>query len=141
VNTYPDFEPGPSYLGTIYTATGRYDEAVDQFATDSEQSATLAGALARVGRVDDARAMLMQLVDPAATPSQVPADLLGMSSAYGALGEPDLAFGYLRQALDKHDISAFMLGTDGLLILPELTADERYTEMLEEIGLRERGQR
>ncbi len=64
-----------------------------------------------------------------------------MSSAYGALGEPDLAFGYLRQALDKRDISAFMLGTDGLLILPELTADERYTEMLEEIGLRQPGQR
>ena len=131
---HPDFGGGRWYLGGIYTALGRHEEALQEFELYGRRPEQVAAALARLGRTDEARTLLESLVRGADDPAKDPLDLLQLAAAYGALGEPDEAFELLDRAYAEKSIAMVYLASDGIMQAPELLDDPRYAELLERMG-------
>ncbi len=130
----------PSYLyleatlATAYREKGDFAEAIRLYEKAQEAaqfpSSGLAITYARMGRQDDARQILRQLIDRARV-QYVAAD--SIAAVYVALGENDEAFRWLERAFSEHsgtlDIFAFHRE------FRPLRSDPRFANFLRRIGV------
>jgi TolB-like protein/Flp pilus assembly protein TadD len=128
----PEFWLGHHYLGGARLALGDADGALqaysDAIRLSGGHSITYAarfGLLIRLGRVDEARALLADLTAQAAH-RYVPTYTLAVMSAN--LGDVDAAFAWLDRAIEARDVNLMSLPTDARL--QALRADSRFEELL-----------
>jgi len=127
--TYLYFDPP---LCVIYLETGRNEEAVNLYRKAEEVTGTplpgLAVAYARMGRAQDARLILDELLDRARTHYIAASPIAWI---YAALGDKEEAFRWLERAYTEHDATIYRSPTDfGLL-----QSDPRFPDLLRRIGL------
>ena len=121
-------------LGQIYFETGRYAEAVAEFTKAQEvthlPSSGLAASYARLGRTEDARRALDQILE-AARAHYVAAG--GIAGIYAALGDKDEAFRWLERAYGEHDAGLCGLAFDPAF--ESLRVDPRFADLVRRVGL------
>ena len=126
-----------SRLGFIYTANGRYEEAV----AEHQQAISLFGettgglsylgcALAAAGKRAEAHAILNKLETTKDYVS--PEELAGL---YAMLGDREGAFAQLEKAYVAHDLQLQVLKID--LHLDSLRSDPRFEDLVRRVGLPE----
>jgi len=129
----PEFWVGYLHLGNAQRMLGNYQAAVDAFADAEKYSgnrsidalASRAAVLARMGREDEARAILEQLL-ARAVERYVPPHHIAI--VYAALGETDAAFEWLDRA-----VTSGRFGCNGLRNedqLQSLRDDARFADLL-----------
>ena len=131
-------ELDPSYLyrdpilGMVYFETGRYEEAAALFEKAQEvthsPSAALATGYAHMGRTDDARRILSQVLDYARNHYLAAG---AIASAYTTLGDKDEAFRWLERGYAEHDGLQFIAFDP---IFRPLHSDPRFADLLKRIG-------
>ena len=128
----PDFWVGHLYLGQarqrLGDLTGAAQALADAARLSEGHSLTYAQRvplLARLGRMDEARALLEEMEARAAR-QYVPAYLVAV--AHAQLGDVDAAFEWLDLAVQRRSIGLLDLPTDPRL--QELRADPRYAALL-----------
>jgi TolB-like protein/Flp pilus assembly protein TadD len=135
------FELDPNYLvglylgGGVYSRLGRDDEALRLFARGVELTdrapfylSYYAWALARAGRIEEARAGLAELEERAET-EYVQHLFLGI--VYSALGQMDRAFELLELGVRSHN---GWIGNPRMPMFENFRRDPRYAEHLRRIG-------
>ena len=135
------FEIDPDYLvtqylaGGVYSRLGRHDEALPLIAKGVELSGRApfylcyyAWALARAGRVEEARANLAELEARAQTEY---VQHLHLAVVCSALGEMDRAFELLELGVRDHN---GFIGAPRLPMFENFRRDPRYAEHLRRIG-------
>lgn len=120
-------------LAIIYRESGRYDEAVAVY-TKAQQvthspNAGLAVTYAQMGRKEDARRILNQILEEART-RYVPG--VEIASIYAALGERKETFGWLERAYAEHDWTLSLIKFDP--VFRSLQSDPRFADLLRRIG-------
>ena len=125
----PEFWVGYMYRGRALLAQGDINAALDAL-TESERYSPghsavnlsmRAYALAKLGRIDDARAILEALQESAAERYIPPS---AIARVHAGLGETDKAFAWLERALDERDPSVLGIGDDETFAL--LRSDPRF---------------
>ncbi len=141
----PDFDTSlaldPNYLvclylaGGVYSRLNRHDEALRLFAKSVELSdraafyvSYYAWALARAGRIEEARAGLAELQSRAKT-EYIPQ--LFLAVVHSALGEIDRAFELLELGVRDHN---GWIGCPRMPMFENFRRDPRYAEHLRRIG-------
>ena len=135
------FEIDPNYLvglylgGGVYSRLGRHDEALRLFGRGVELSGRApfyvcynAWALARAGRVEEARAGLAELEARAQTEY---VQHLHLAVVCSALGDMDRAFELLARGVRDHN---GWIGTPRMPMFENFRRDPRYAEHLRRIG-------
>jgi tetratricopeptide (TPR) repeat protein len=125
-------------LGRIYAATGRYDQAIEQFLKlrDSVMGknpyidAEIASAHAAAGRVLEAEKILEAMHERART-EEVPAELFAL--VYTRLGKFDEAFHHLDQAITLKSRRILWLKVDPRW--DPLRSDRRFETLVKRLGL------
>jgi tetratricopeptide (TPR) repeat protein len=125
-------------LGRIYAATGRYDQAIEQFLKlrDSAMGknpyidAEIASAHAAAGRVLEAETILEAMHERART-EEVPAELFALVDA--RLGRFDEAFHHLDQAISLKSRRILWLKVDPRW--DPLRSDRRFEALVRRLGL------
>lgn len=136
---HPDYLATPSYLATIFLATGRYGDFLDayeQAATVSKNTARLEiAAKARQGYASGGNSgMLAALLD-----AQLAAYKAGTEPAYPAavtaamLGQQDVALGLLENAVAQSDSDVLSLRIE--TAFQPLYHDARFRALLTKVGL------
>lgn len=133
----PQYELAHYWRGWVLQQLAREPEAVEALeraVTYSDSSeitlAALAGALARVGRSEDAIRLTNRLADSSATPNP-PSYELG--KAFLAMDRTDQAFSWFERAFDERALQLAFIGVD-----PEVDAirdDPRFRSLLYRLGL------
>ncbi len=130
----------PSYLymeatlATAYREKGNFAEAIRLYENAQEAtqvpSSGLAIAYARMGRQDDARRILRQLIDRARV-QYVAAE--SIAAVYVALGENDEAFRWLERAFSEHsgNLDVFAFHRE----FRPLRSDPRFANLLRRMGV------
>ena len=128
---YIYFEPN---LAMVYREQGKLKEALEIYQrlekSRKQPTAGLAITYARLGRKEEAKRVLSQLVEIANT-RYFPGEQI--ASVYAALGEHDAAFRWIERAITEHSGPIHVLG-----FAPEfkpLRADPRFPDVLRRIGL------
>jgi len=133
-------ELDPSYLymeaalATAYREKGDYAEAIELYEKAQEAtqvpSSGLAITYARMGRRDDARRILRQLIDRARV-QYVAAE--SIAAVYVALGENNEAFQWLERAFSEHsgNLDVFAFHRE----FRPLHSDPRFAELLRRLGV------
>jgi tetratricopeptide (TPR) repeat protein len=129
----PSHALGLSWLGTIYAATGRYEEAIDAFALGNDLGG-LGHAYALGGHRDEALATLEQL-EQRARERYVPP--LAFALVHVGLGNHDAALAALERGYEIRDTGMSGLGVDPRFA--PLAAEPRFQTVLANIGVRWRG--
>lgn len=125
-------------LSMVYTEKGMFAEAV----AEADRAAKLAGgnvqalsmkgyALAKSGKLVEARAVLAELQQAALTGYVAPYNFAVM---HNALGETDIAFGYLEKAFAARSVLMVFLKVDPKW--SNLKDDKRYQDLLLRTGFR-----
>jgi len=125
-------------LGRIYAATGRYDQAIEQFlklrdsvmGRDPYIDAEIASAHAGAGRVLEAEAILDRMHERART-EEVPVELFAL--VYTRLGRFDEAFHHLDQAITHKSRRILYLKVDPRW--DPLRSDRRFEARVKRLGL------
>ncbi len=137
----PDAFVGHLQLGNIYFALGRYEEALAAYAAverlsggNSRAYSSRARTLARMGRVNDVRAILDALRARAQVQDVPP---YTFAAVHTALGEFDAAFEWLERALEVRDVS--LLGLDWDSDTETLRTDVRFASLIARCGCATRG--
>lgn len=133
----PEFWVGYLHLGNARLALGDYDAAIDAFSdaekfsggNNSRAAAARAYALAKLGRTDEARDVLVELISRSA---QRHVAAYNIAVVHAGLGEVDSAFEWLERAMAVHDISCFSLAKD--LTLESLRMDLRFECLMKRCG-------
>jgi adenylate cyclase len=127
---YVYFEP---VLASAYREKGDFQKAIELYekaqATTHFPSAGLAITYAKMGRREDARRILEQLIEKSRQ-QYVAAERI--AAVYAALGEKDEAFRWLDRAFDEH--SASMAGFTNHPEFRPLRSDPRFTDLLRRMG-------
>jgi len=122
--------------GFVYALEGSLDEAIPAFerARDSGQSATELGLLgfayAKVGRNDEAEAVLARLEQP---PDGRYVNSTAIAQVYAGLGDLDKCFEWLEEAYEVR--AGTLLWSPHLLLGRELEDDPRFIDLVRRIGL------
>jgi TolB-like protein/DNA-binding winged helix-turn-helix (wHTH) protein/Tfp pilus assembly protein PilF len=132
-----DFVPARLWLGHTFEAMGRPQEAIDQY-LHVRRSAGVAptglGELARgyaaIGRIDQARAALTELLATAQR-RYVEADLI--ARAYEGLGEKDNAIEWLEQGHKERAVKMVLIGVDPQF--DRLRDDSRFRTLVRKLNL------
>jgi TolB-like protein/Tfp pilus assembly protein PilF len=130
----PTFSYFDDSLAATYRERGDLARAIDLY--EKAEAVThvlrpgLAIAYARAGRLDDARRVLVELIERSKT-HYVAAD--GIASIYVALGDNDEAFRWLDRAVDEH--SAPLEGIGQRITFRALRSDPRFADILRRIKL------
>jgi serine/threonine protein kinase/tetratricopeptide (TPR) repeat protein len=132
------FIPGHTDLARSLEMAGRYDDAIAEFraaqalapAGPPEPSSGLAHVYARMGRHDDARAILEQLLELREARYVSP---YGIASIYACMGEIGTALDWLERAFDEHDQTLVWVKVHPRL--DPLRGEQRYHELLRKMGL------
>ena len=128
----PDYGLALSSLATIYSLTGRHDEAIAQAEPLWRESPQLLGfAYARAGRREEALAVLEELKTRSQERYVSGADL---AMVYAGLGKHDEAFEWLEKAYEQQAINLIFLNTPSW---DPLRSDPRYDDLLRRIGFPE----
>jgi len=133
----PDFFKGYSSLGRVLSLMGKYDLALASL----ERSRQLGGdvpsilaatgeVLARIGRVEEARAFLQQLTEMSQT-GWVPASCFAV--LHLGLGDYPAALTFLETATDRREFSVTALKVHPLY--DPLRSEPRFQRLLERVGL------
>jgi serine/threonine-protein kinase len=130
----PNYVYFDSALADAYREKGDFEKAIALYekaqATIHLPSAGLAVAYAKMGRREDAKRILDQLVERSRQ-QYVKAD--SIAGVYAALGEKDEAFSWLERAFNEHSAPLYGFGSD-----PEfrpLRSDPRFAELLRRMGI------
>jgi TolB-like protein/Tfp pilus assembly protein PilF len=131
----PDYSVALYLGGGVYSRLGRHEEALRLFAKGVEFSGRepfylsyYAWALARAGRVEEARAGLAELTARATTEY---VQHLQLAVVYSALGEMDRAFDLFDLAVRHHN---GWIGFPRMPMFENFRRDPRYAEHLRRIG-------
>lgn len=138
-----ELDPNNSYanwqMGRVYAAKGMYDVAIQYFeksvalSDGSPQPISLLGyAYGKSGRRVDAMKMVGQLEQLREQKYVAPHFF---ATVYVGLGDKDLAFKWLNEAVAKHDPFVVMLNVE--FELDSLRADPRFAELTHRVGLPE----
>jgi TolB-like protein/Flp pilus assembly protein TadD/DNA-binding winged helix-turn-helix (wHTH) protein len=125
----PEFWVGYLHLGNAQRTLGNYEEAIAAYANAEKLSgdgtvratSSRAWLLARLGREDEAREILVNLIARSANQYVSP---YYIAIIYAALGEADAAFEWLERAIAAGSISCSGLNKDRRL--ESLRADPRF---------------
>ena len=124
-------------MGRIYALKGMHREALLAFDRASERGgslvvkATAAYTLARIGRRDEARAILDQLRTRAAQAYVPPSNL---ALVHLGLGEHEAALDRLEQAVEARDMLVTFLAVEPRW--RSLAGHPRFTSLLAKVGLK-----
>jgi TolB-like protein len=128
---YIYFEPA---LALVYREQGKLKEALEIYErleqTRNQPTAGLAITYARLGRNDDARRVVNQLVDRA-NRYYFPGEQI--AAVYAALGDNDNAFLWLNRAIDEHSPTLAQIAF--AREYRALRSDPRFNEVLSRIGI------
>jgi serine/threonine-protein kinase len=135
----PDFLPGHTDLARALELAGRYDEAIEEFQRAAalvpkgppEPSSGLAHVYARMGRHDEARAIVAQLLELSRTRYVSP---YGIASIHACLGDTAAALDWLERAYDEHDQTLVWVKVHPRL--DGLRQEPRFLRLLERMRLR-----
>jgi DNA-binding SARP family transcriptional activator/TolB-like protein/Tfp pilus assembly protein PilF len=124
-----------SHLGGAYRELGKYDEAITEFQhlqarTGARVSAGLALTYARMGRAQEARAILRELETRAASGS---VSYSSLARVYAGLGDFNRAFHWLERTFEAQPSALLVLGVDPTF--DPLRSDHRFVELLRKMGL------
>jgi tetratricopeptide (TPR) repeat protein len=125
----PEFWVGYLHLGNAQRTLGNYEEAIEAYAKAEKLSgdgtvratSSRAWLLAKLGREDEAREILVNLIERSANQYVSP---YYIAIIYAALGETDAAFEWLEQAIAAGSVSCAGLNKDRRL--ESLRADVRF---------------
>jgi TolB-like protein/DNA-binding winged helix-turn-helix (wHTH) protein/Tfp pilus assembly protein PilF len=117
-------------IGDHAAALAAYDQAMRYSGGNCKSRAYRAHLLARMGRTEEARAELKELVDIART-RYVPAYTIAV--VHAGLGEADQAFAWLERGLEARDIHFIFLPVDPRW--DSLRADPRFVDLLRRAGM------
>ena len=124
-------------LGRIFSATGRFDLAAEEFLKVVDPStgsayveAEVASAYAGAGRIAEAQTVLDRLLIRARS-EDVPPELFSL--VYARLGQVDEAFAYLERAFEQRSRRVLWLKVDPRW--DPLRADPRFDALLARLGL------
>jgi len=128
---YVYFDP---VLANAYREKGDFQKAIELYEkaqqTTHFPSVGLAITYAKMGRREDARHILEQLIEKSRQ-QYVAGEKI--ATVYAALGEKDEAFRWLERALDEH--SASMAGVASSPEFRPLRSDPRFADLLRRIGI------
>jgi adenylate cyclase len=128
---YLYFDP---VLANAYREEGEFQKAIELYEkaqqTTHFPSVGLAITYAKMGRREDARRILEQLIEKSRQ-QYVAGEKI--ASVYAALGEKDEAFRWLERAFDEH--SASMVGFASSPEFRPLRSDPRFADLLRRIGI------
>ena len=133
----PNFWLGHFHLSSIYAEKGMYAEAIAEaeeakkFSESNYPLALKGYALARWGKVDEARAVLGELDDLRATTTYVPYYYSALIN--NGLGESEKAIAFLERAFQQHDSMMVFLKVEPKW--DNLRSDPRFVELLEKMDL------
>ena len=124
----PEFWVGYLHLGNAQAALGNYEEAIEAYSNAEKLSgdrtvratASRAWSLARLGRNDEARDVLAQMLERAAG-RYVPPYYIAV--VYAGLGEADAAIEWLERALTEETFACANLNSDRL---DALRSEQRF---------------
>ena len=127
-----------AWLGWSYDAMGKYEEAVRCYLRAGELRGMpkdlnpyLAGGYALMGKKDEARKILGNLIEYSKT-NYVPP--VSFASVFSALGEKEQVFAWLEKAFRERDPYLIMFVKPSHLFGP-VRSDPRFTELMRKIGL------
>jgi tetratricopeptide (TPR) repeat protein len=130
----PDYVYVNPALATAYREKGDFEKAVALYEKAQETthfpSVGLATTYAKMGRRDDARRLLDQLIQKSRE-QYVAAD--SIAAVYAALDEKDEAFRWMDSAVEQHSAAAA-----SLVFYPEfrgLRSDPRFTDLVRRLGI------
>jgi TolB-like protein/tetratricopeptide (TPR) repeat protein len=128
---YVYFDP---VLANAYREKGDFQKAIELYEkaqqTTHFPSVGLAVTYAKMGRREDARHILEQLIEKSRQ-QYVAGEKI--ATVYAALGEKDEAFRWLERALDEH--SASMAGVASSPEFRPLRSDPRFADLLRRLGI------
>ncbi|MGE5213496.1 MAG: TPR end-of-group domain-containing protein [Nitrospirota bacterium] len=128
---YVYFDP---VLANAYCEKGEFQKAIELYekaqATTHFPSAGLAITYAKMGRREEARPILEQLIEKSRQ-QYVAGEKI--ATVYAALGEKDEVFRWLERAFDEH--SASMVGFASSPEFRPLRSDPRFADLLRRIGI------
>jgi adenylate cyclase len=128
---YVYFDP---VLANAYREKGDFQKAIGLYEKAQQithfPSVGLAVTYAKMGRREDARGILEQLIEKSRQ-QYVAGEKI--ATVYAALGEKDEAFRWLERALDEH--SASMVGFASSPEFRPLRSDPRFADLLRRIGI------
>jgi Tfp pilus assembly protein PilF len=130
----PNYVYGNPALANAYREKGDFEKAVSLYEKAQETthfpSVGLAITYAKMGRRDDARRVLDQLIQKSRE-QYVAAD--SMAAVYAALDQKDEAFRWMARAVEEHSGTAV-----GFVLRPEfrgLRSDPRFTDLARRLGI------
>ncbi|MFI5372830.1 MAG: protein kinase, partial [Candidatus Eisenbacteria bacterium] len=136
----PGFATALTDLGRMLTETGAHDEAIESFrhaervlGTGGKPSAGLAYALARAGRVDEARHALAEM-EARLAPAPAAAGRHSIAVTYLALGDRERAIEWLERAHRDGDRALVWLKVHPRL--DPLRGDARFERLIDAMNLR-----
>jgi len=128
-----ELDPTYLYMGSplaaAYREKGDFEKAIELW-TKAHSFGGLATTYAQMGRQDEARRTLNQLLEKART-RYVAANAI--AGVYVALGENDEAFRWLERAYTEHSFTLLLIGISPTF--RPLHSDPRFADLLRRIGL------
>ena len=132
----PNFWLSHLMISRVYTEKGMHSEAVaeakkaEELSGNSQSQAYRAYALARWGKVTEARAVLSDLLK-SATETYVPP--YNIAVAYLAVGERERALDYLEKGVTEKDVRMVFLKVEPQW--EQLRADPRFVDVIKRMGI------
>lgn len=121
--------------GDIEAAIEQFEKAVDAKQRATATTARLAHAYGRTGRLDEARALLDELLDRAASER---VSHVTLATAYAGMGEQDTALDHLELAAQHRDRAILIVPMDPLF--SELTGNVRFEALVASFAIPGRSQ-
>jgi DNA-binding winged helix-turn-helix (wHTH) protein/TolB-like protein/Tfp pilus assembly protein PilF len=131
----PNFFPARRYLGLAYEHKGMYQEAIAQFQQGAKlsRSPLMISLLGHAYAVSGRKVEAQRILDELDQQKQRYVSPYTVATIYAGLGEKDKAFKWLEKAFEDRDIWLMNLKVDP--VLKDLRSDQRFTNLLQRIGL------